>query len=199
MVYLESTHVRIGADFIAILGFLFVFFTVFCALWGLRGARKRIISGIDRGRLSRRGIGNGWLRIGTCANGTRLYLNFGLFVRFFWRYFGLGAGELRGARKKVISGIDRARLARPGIGNCWLGIGTCANWTRVYLNVSVFWSFFLWYFGEQGRQGGVRKKTISGIDRAGLALLGIGNGWLGIDTCGNRTWKYSNRPQKYPT
>ena len=42
------------------------------------------------------------------------------FWPFFWLFFVvfwvLGGGH-GGARKKIISGIDRARLARPGIGN----------------------------------------------------------------------------------
>ena len=39
----------------------------------------------------------------------------GFFGLFLW-YFGFW-GTRSGLEKKIISGIDRARLARPGIGN----------------------------------------------------------------------------------
>ena len=96
---------------------LFVFERYFGLLWGARGARRRIISGIDRARGARSGMGSSWLGIDRCANRTRVYLNIGLFWALFvvfWVLGGLGGG---GARKKIISGIDVTRLARLGIGN----------------------------------------------------------------------------------
>ena len=63
MVGLESTHVRIGPGFTSILGVFWSFFMVFSVLGGggraTGGLGKKIISGIDRARLARLGIGNG--------------------------------------------------------------------------------------------------------------------------------------------
>ena len=54
-----------------------------------------MISGIDRARGARCGIGSGGLGIDTCANRTRVYLNFGLFLG----YFGVLGGGGEGAKK----------------------------------------------------------------------------------------------------
>ena len=99
---------------------------------------KKIISEIDRPRLARRGIGSGRLGIDTCANPTRVYLDCGV----FWSFFMVFWGEVGGYKKKIISGIDGARLARPGIGNDWLGIDTCANPSRVFFDLGGFLVFF---------------------------------------------------------
>ena len=86
----------------------------FCG--GARGARRKIISGIDRARGAPPGIGSGGLGIDTCANRTRVYLNFVLLFVFLNGILGF-CGGARGARRKIISGIDRARGARSGIGS----------------------------------------------------------------------------------
>ena len=39
------------------------------------------------------------------------------FLTFFYGILGFGGGATGGLEKKIINGIDRARLARLGIGN----------------------------------------------------------------------------------
>ena len=49
------------------------------------------------------------------------------------------------------------------------------------------------------RQGAMGKKVTSAIDRARSTLSGINVTITGISCWTNRTWKYSNRAQRYPT
>ena len=84
---------------------------------------------------------------------------FWAFSSFSSGYFGL-CGNWVGARNKIISGIDKGRLARPGIGNGWLRIDTCPNRTRVYLNLGLFLRFFQGILGFSESEGGRDKREL---------------------------------------
>ena len=75
-----------------------------------------------------------------------------LFV--FERYFGFWGGRGKGGEKNIISGIDRARSAPQGIGSGRLGIDTCGNRTRVYLNFVLLFVFERYFGLLWGSKGG---------------------------------------------
>ena len=137
---------RIGPGFTSILSFSLRFLTVF-------RARKNIISGIDTVPAARPGVRNGWLGIDTRTNRTGDYVNFEILWLFFNSILGFrGRGKGEG-RKKIISGIDRACFAVPGIGNGWLAIDTCES-DQGLSRLGFFWPFFSDILGFGRASGG---------------------------------------------
>ena len=79
----------------------------------------------------------------------------------------LGLGGKVGLEKKIISEIDRARLAQREIGNGGFGIKTC----ELDRGLPRFWVFSSFFYGIWEPRKGERKKIISEIDRARLVGL----------------------------
>ena len=108
-------------------------------------------------------------------------------------------GELGEREKRESTRIDRARQAWPGTSIGWLGIDTCANRSRFFYYCWGFSRCFCSILRFKATRSNGSKKVISGIDRARWTLSGTSVTIAGIGCRTNRTRKYSNRAQRYPT
>jgi hypothetical protein len=96
-------------------------------------------------------------------------------------------------------GINRARRVLSGTSLGTVVVGLETDRPRFFFVFCFFSVFFCSILGFQRLREVVWGKVISGIDRTRRVLSGTGLGTAITDCSANRTWKYSNRAQRYPT